>query len=371
MVFLIPAIGYIPPDAAPVRANELQDKQAQLDALRRQIEAQRQLVGSARKKEKGIVSEISRLEREINQTEREIAALKSQVSVVSRRIEVTQGEITEAEAHLAERTEALGNRLVLIYEVGDISYLEVLLSATDFADFLTRWELLKEIVGQDRELISSISEERRQLQEKKKLLEANEQALQEAQQAKQAKEKQLQVKADQREAALKEAQKDRKSYEQGLKALEQASAEIEAMIRRMQQGNSAYMGTGKFTWPTPGYTIINSSYGMRYHPIVKQNKLHTGIDIKAPKGAKIVAVDDGTVIYSGYNSAYGNMTIINHGGGISTLYAHQSKFETSEGAVVKKGQTIGRVGSTGWSTGPHLHFEVRKNGTPVKPNSYL
>lgn len=371
LVFLVPAIGFGSPEVRPVRADELRDKQAQLDALRSQIEAQRQLVGSARKKESGILSEISRLEREINKTEKEIASLESQVKVVSNRIEVTQEDITQAEAHLAERTDVLNERLIKIYEVGDISYLEVLLSASDFGDFLTRWELLKEIVNQDQELISTIAEEQRQLQEKKKKLEDNQQALKNAQEAKQQKEEQLQNKAGQRQAALKDVEKERRLYEQALKELEQASLEVEKMIQRLQQSTGAYQGTGKFTWPTPGYTYITSKYGMRFHPILKQNKLHTGIDIRVPKGAKIVAADSGRVIHVGYNSAYGNMIIIDHGGEISTLYAHLSKFETKVGAIVAKGQVIGRVGSTGWSTGPHLHFEVRKNGTPINPNTYL
>lgn len=370
LAFLVPAIVYTPPEFHPVRADELQEKQAQLEALRKQIDAQRQLVGAARKKETGIVNEISRLEKDINKLEKEIASLEGQLGVVSRRIETTQDEITEAEAHLAERMDVLGERLVVMYEVGDISYLEVLLSATDFADFLSRWELLKEIVNQDQELISKINEERRQLEEKKKQLEANKKQLEEAQQTRKEKEKQLELKNKERQAALKEVQNDRKLYEQALRELEQASKEIELMIQRMQSGGS-YMGTGTFTWPAPGYTRITSQYGMRYHPILKQNKLHTGMDIGAPSGAKVVAADDGKVITATYNSAYGNMIIIDHGGGISTLYAHMSRFAVSQGAMVKKGQTIGYVGSTGWSTGPHLHFEVRKNGTPVNPKSYL
>ena len=354
-----------------VWADELQDKQAQLEELRRQIEAQRQLVGSARKKEKGILQEISRLEREIDRTQREIDSLESQVRVVNNRIEITQDDITKAEVHLAERTEVLNERLVKIYEVGDISYLEVLLSASDFGDFLTRWELLNEIVKQDQELISSINEERRQLNEKKQQLEDNQRQLIEVQEAKREKEEELQDKAEQRQTALQDVQRERRLYEQALKELEQASLEVERMIQRLQQNTGSYQGTGTFTWPAPGYKRITSDYGMRYHPIIKQTRLHTGIDIGAPSGAKVVAADSGRVIYVGYNSAYGNMIIIDHGGGISTLYAHLSRFEVSTGTNVIKGDTIGRVGSTGWSTGPHLHFEVRKNGTPVNPNNYL
>lgn len=371
LFFLVPAIGYVPPDIHPVRADELQDRQAQLDELRKQIEAQRQIVGSARKKETGISNEVTRLAREMNQIEREINSLDSQLDIVNRRIEKTQDEITEAEAHLTERMDVLGERLTIMYEVGDVSYLEVLLSATDFADFLTRWELLNEIVSSDQELISEIAEEQQQLEDKKKKLETNKAALLEAQRAKAAKEQQLAVVTRQRQSALKDAQQERKLYEKALNDLEKASQDIEIMIRRMQQGDDAYVGTGQFTWPTPGYTRITSKYGMRFHSILKKNKLHTGMDIGAPKGAKVVAADHGTVVTVTYNSAYGNMIIIDHGGKIASLYAHLSKFETKVGATVSKGQTIGRVGSTGWSTGPHLHFEVRKNGTPVNPNSYL
>ncbi len=370
-IFLIPAIGLITPEVRSVRADELQDRRAQLENLQRQIQAQRQLVGSARKKETGILSEIGRLERQINQTQKEINSLESQFNAVSNRIEMTQEEINKAEVHLAERTKALNDRLVKMYELGDISYLEVLFSASDFGDFLTRWEFLNEIVNKDQELIFTVAEERRQLEEKKKGLEDNQKKLLEVQAAKRDKEVELQDKTGQRQVALKDVQKEKRLYEQALKELEQASLEVERMIQRMQQGSGAYQGTGKFTWPAPGYKSITSKYGMRFHPIVKQNKLHTGIDIRAPKGAKIVAVDSGRVLQVSYNAAYGNMIIIDHGGGIATLYAHLSKFEVSSGANVTKGQVIGRAGSTGWSTGPHLHFEVRKNGTPVNPNTYL
>ena len=135
------------------------------------------------------------------------------------------------------------------------------------------------------------------------------------------------------------------------------------------QSNGKYTG-GSMGWPVPGYTKF-SKYGMRMHPILKKKKLHTGIDIGCKTGDKIVASNDGTVIFSGVKGGYGNAVIIDHGGKISTLYGHNSKLLVKVGDKVKKGEQIAKAGSTGLSTGPHCHFEVRVNGKPVDPAPYL
>ena len=131
-----------------------------------------------------------------------------------------------------------------------------------------------------------------------------------------------------------------------------------------------YIG-GVLAWPVPGYTKITSNYGMRVHPITGQYKLHTGVDISAPMGANFVAVNDGIVTKAEYNTAYGNMVIIDHGGGISTLYAHGSEILVTVGQTVKKNEAILKVGSTGYSTGPHAHFEVRIGGVVTNPLPYI
>ncbi|NLB17174.1 MAG: peptidoglycan DD-metalloendopeptidase family protein [Syntrophomonadaceae bacterium] len=354
-----------------VQAGELQDRQSQLKTIQQQIQAQRSIVGSARKKEKSITAEITRLEREMAKTEKEMDTLDNQVKMIQGRITTTKGEIKEAEEHLTERTDILNQRLVNIYEVGDMSYLEVLLSASDFTDFITRWELLNEIVKQDQELIQTVAAERRELQRKMDQLEKDQQQLLDAKASQLAKEEKLKEQSKQKEVVFKDAQKERKVVEQSLKELEQTSLQIERLIQSMQTSNGSYKGTGVFTWPAPASKRVTSKYGMRFHPILKKNKLHTGIDIGSGKGTKIVDADGGKVIQVAYLGGYGNTVIVDHGNGISTLYAHMSKFETSTGKIVAKGDLIGKVGSTGWSTGPHQHFEVRKNGTPVNPNSYL
>ena len=138
----------------------------------------------------------------------------------------------------------------------------------------------------------------------------------------------------------------------------------------MEGLDTQYIG-GELAWPVPGYTRITSNYGMRVHPITHQYKLHTGVDIGAPEGANFIAANDGIVVRSEMNIAYGNMVIIDHGGGISTLYAHGSEILVQVGQTVKRGEPILKVGSTGYSTGPHAHFEVRINGITVNPLPYI
>ena len=147
---------------------------------------------------------------------------------------------------------------------------------------------------------------------------------------------------------------------------------VEAEIAQVTKANidTQYIG-GEMAWPVPGYTRITSNYGMRTHPITGIYKLHTGVDLGAPMGANFIAANDGVVTKAGYNGAYGNMVIIDHGGGISTLYAHGSEILVTVGQTVKKGDNILKVGSTGYSTGAHAHFEVRVNGQPVNPLPYI
>lgn len=155
--------------------------------------------------------------------------------------------------------------------------------------------------------------------------------------------------------------------------MDEESNRVAAEIRRLQeaQRNRTLSRGGKMLWPTPGYSRITSDYGMRVHPILKTKRMHTGIDIAAPMGAKVVAALDGGVIYVGWNGAYGRTVIVDHGSGISTMYPHLSKSLVKVGQEVRAGQKIAEVGSTGWSTGPHIHFEVRKNGDPINPWPYL
>ncbi|MGE5380659.1 MAG: murein hydrolase activator EnvC family protein [Methylocystaceae bacterium] len=354
----------------PVRADELGDKQQQLNSLEKQIQAQKNLISKSKAQEKSVTKAIKSLEQQIASTQRQIQALTSAVKNKQLSIEQTQTAIQEKEADLTERSRYLSSRLVQVFEMGQGGYLEVILGAQSFSDMLTRFDMLATIVKQDTNLIRTINQDRDELVTTKAQLKNQQNELVSIQHNEQDKKVELAAASEVKQDYLAQIQKERKKYEQALKELEAESQQLQSIIRRLQSGGK-YVGTGKFTWPAPGYTRITSDYGMRYHPILKQRKLHTGMDIGAPTGAKIVAADSGKVIYRGSLGGYGNVIIIDHGGGISTLYAHMSAFVAKNGQEVERGTQIGKVGSTGWATGPHLHFEVRENGTPVNPHTYV
>jgi len=356
----------------PVLADELSDQQQVLDNLNQQMNQQQNNLNNAARTEKSIMGQVEGIERDANQTQQEINTLADRVDYLLNNIAATDKQIKIQQTELDKQTKQLGERLVVIYEQGDSTYLEVLLGANDIRDFITRLDMLTAIIDQDRDLIDTINTNKKELDTKMADLEVQKRELQAAQDIKEGRKVLLASQLNNKKLVLNSVQSDKEKYAQAIQELEQASAQAEAMIRKLQGNSSgARIGTGTFTWPTPGYTNITSPFGMRYHPILKVNKLHTGEDIGAPYGARIVAADGGTVIFAGWLGAYGNAIIIDHGAGLSTLYGHQSLLLVVEGDTVSKGQTIGKVGSTGWSTGAHLHFEVRKDGTPVSPAGYV
>jgi murein DD-endopeptidase MepM/ murein hydrolase activator NlpD len=252
--------------------------------------------------------------------------------------------------------------------------LEVAFQATSVSDFLSRFDMLEELVEQDVELLNEIEAQINEVEEKKAALEKQRNRIKEIKDASENQKRLLAKKQQEKKQWIEKVEQDKKEVEKYLDELERLSAQIAAQIKKIQQErakNSKNQFNGVFSWPTPGYTSITSEYGYRIHPILKTKRMHTGIDIGAPAGTSIKAVADGTVIFAGWLGAYGNATVIDHGGGISSMYAHQSSILVKENQDVKKGDVIGKVGSTGWSTGPHLHFEVRKDGDPINPWNYL
>ena len=350
--------------------NELRSQKSTLDRQKQQKERQ---LKETKKEQQTISGQLRDIGETIEKTDRDLESIRSRQADTEQAIRQTEKELAAAEEKLEERTGILAERLKQIYQQGDVSYLEVLLEATDFRDFLVRYHLLEKIAEQDMQLVEEIEAEREKIAQKQAELEEKNRQLASLEQEAQANMAVLEQKKGEKKALMASLATEKAVLERGLAELEQASNQIAAKIRASTARSGGYSGnpSGRFLWPTPGYSKITSDYGMRVHPILGTKKLHTGIDIGAPSGTSIVSGDAGVVIHAGWLGAYGNAVVVDHGGGLSTLYGHMSSIAVREGQQVTAGQKLGGVGSTGLSTGPHLHFEVRVNGDPVSPWGYL
>ena len=262
-----------------------------------------------------------------------------------------------------------------MYENGDISYLEILFESDGLSDLYTRMYIIETIVEHDNKLITEYKERITQIEEAKKTIEVEMEEQVEARKILDEKQGLIKVRQDEQDAIVKSLSGDinelKRQEAEMIKAERQIQAQINAALSSSGQKSVTYTGSGKFILPLASYTRISSPYGYRIHPITGTRKLHSGIDYAAPAGTPIYAADDGVVLTSGWINGYGYTITVNHGSGIVTLYAHCSSLIATAGQKVTKGQTIARVGTTGNSTGNHLHFEVKVNGVAQDPNKYL
>ncbi|MCC6443003.1 MAG: peptidoglycan DD-metalloendopeptidase family protein [Armatimonadetes bacterium] len=306
----------------------------------------------------------------LSATRDSIESLESRIRLVRLQVKLIRQRLVRIQAKLDRHKAALGQRLASIYRNGSVSYVSVVCNSGDYWDFLSRSHYAKRVVDSDVDLIQQIKEEREDIAYGKRLLDRKKTQISRLFFRLQAVKMAQRQEASEKLEEFKDISQQRAYFEQHLAQLEQNSREIEEMIRRLAvtpQGRArmARPWRGGFIRPVNGR--ITSGFGYRQHPILKRYKLHTGTDLAAPSGTPIRAAAGGVVIHAGWWGAYGNCVIIDHGGGVSTLYGHCSSLSVSNGQSVKQGQTIGRVGSTGFSTGPHLHFEVRQNGVPRNP----
>ena len=356
--------------AAPVLADELEEKQQQLNSVQQQIEAQQRKAELARRKEQTIAEQLRAIQQELDTAEDEYEAVNDQLENTEQHIKANVELSNRLTKKLEVQTKTLHRRIRDIYKNGQVNYLDVLLGAKDFNDFVGRMDILKKILAYDNALIQGTKADRETLRKAKEQLESDRAKIVELRKLAAAKREQVASRRQERRGVLNAATYERETAERAYRELIETSRQIEQLIKRIQSGEKNIGGsTGTMTWPAEGE--ITSPFGWRVHPIFGTQRLHTGIDIGADYGDAIRAADGGVVIHADWMGGYGNAVIIDHGNGISTLYAHNSQLLVDEGQTVAKGQTVARCGSTGYSTGPHLHFEVRQNGSPVNPLNYL
>ncbi|ABZ83305.1 peptidase m23, putative [Heliomicrobium modesticaldum Ice1] len=365
-----PGVRLFPLNAAV--ADELQSKQQELDEVRSMIEKTRRELKEKERQHQGVLGKLAAVKSEMNRTEVALYDLNRKVKDVEGRIGTAEREIADAQKRQASQTEALKTRLKDMYINGSVSYLDVILQASSFTDFLTRMDLMEKIVESDARLIAKIEAEEKRIAERKAELERRRAELAQLREQTAAQKVLLAQQAQETQQVLAQVVNEKESIERMLDEEEAASRQLEAVIRSLQmKQNRPKMGSGPMAHPVPNNTAVSSPYGNRIHPVLKKARFHTGVDFPAPTGTPIHAAQTGVVAMAGYYGAYGNTVIIDHGGGTATLYGHMSVINVSDGQTVQKGDIIGQVGSTGWSTGPHLHFEVRVNGNHTNPMPYI
>ncbi len=379
----------------PVYADELEDgirqKQEQIDQAEKEKEALQSDLGEVQKRLQELKATATDLNEYIEELDVELTGVGAKVQELRKLINAKEAQIQETSQELAQaqaredsQYEAMKKRLQFMYENQDTFYLDMLFSSHSFGDLLNRAEYIESISAYDKKMLDEFMENRQLIETFKAQLEKEQAELTAQKETVEAEEEKL-------ELLLADKQEEVESYESDISNKEQIAQDYEAQIaeqnevimaleravleEKKRQAEEAGTGItydgGVFKWPAPSYTQITSDYGNRMHPTLGVERFHNGIDMAAPNGSPILAAYDGKVVAADYNGSMGNYAMIDHGGGLYTIYMHASAIYVSKGELVARGQNIGAVGSTGRSTGPHLHFSVRKDGAYETPWNYL
>lgn len=352
-------------------ADTLNDYVKQKQAVDKKIKDTRVQITTVEKQKNQYLQELEELDSKINETNSQLETLQVQLNQIQKNYEKTQKDLEEAQDTLEKEDGIYKERLRAMYINGPTGYVEVLLDSADFSDFISRLDMIQRVINYDNNLLEEMKSKRDAIEEEKQeLLDQKAQLLSTKNQIDQRK-RDLKNQESDRTLLVNRLQAQKDQLEAALDEAEQESVEIGNMIKKLQAKSKLKYNGGVFAWPAPDYSRISDPYGWRIHPILKTKKLHTGVDMATPSGSRVLAAADGEVIFAGVYGGYGNAIIIDHGSGLSTLYGHNSKLLVKVGDKVTKGEQIAKAGSTGLSTGSHVHFEVRKNGTPVDPMAYL
>jgi murein DD-endopeptidase MepM/ murein hydrolase activator NlpD len=387
MVALVPSPGFTKShidDKIQAQKTHIQNVQAKLHGKKAQLGAAKVKVGT-------IASQLADTNRNIASVNGRLGEIQSRIASTQKKLDWNRIQLAAAKATLKRHQDALARRLVDAYEHGDLGYVDVLLRAKSFGDFVERWNDVRFLVKANEGTIRA----RKADQAKVLAIESGLLGVQSELNGEQAQARQQRMALDglaaQRKELLVAADAERQHVQNEVAQLDELDAAeeaaLEALIRQKQQEEEARreaarraarlagqdvpaeVYVGQLSWPVSG--PITSPYGYRMHPVFHRMILHAGIDIGVPTGTPVTAAGGGTIILASYQGNCGNMIAIDHHGGLSTIYCHLSQIFVSVGQEIQRGQAIGAAGATGDATGPHVHFQVMKNGNPVDPMSYL
>ena len=353
-------------------ASQADDKRAELNEVQSQMQKMQDRKERARQKAEAASESLEEIQTSLNQLQVQARDLQGKRDALQAKINDNQIKLAQKKAEVEKRKKIYSKRLREIYINGQINYLDVLLGAKDFGDFSSRMYLLQKIISSDIEMLTQLQKAEAEVKARQEQLDAQMKDIKTTQAELEAKRARAKKMKEQRSYMLYKAQEEEQQSQSEYERLLAISENITAMLRNMESGGSSSSGgggTGRFIWPCHG--TITSYFGWRTHPVFGTTKYHSGMDIGVDYGTPILAADSVTVIYSGWLGGYGYAVMIDHGSGLVTLYGHNQALNVYEGQYVTKGTCIAYAGSTGYSTGPHCHFEVRLHGEVTEPLNYL
>lgn len=346
-----------------------------LSTVKSKINSVRAELRQAKRSEVAILDDLSQSKAKLLSTRARLSESKTRLTHVKEEQAKVKAALIASENRLKQRELFLGRRMAINYRQGPVRYASVLLGSRSMGELVSRAQIVRTVVRYDARLIAQIKSDRVEVMHWKAQADAKAQQAAGLMQELAARQAQEATELNRLRQVQLEVKQRRREFEGELTALEEDSNNIASRLRALAETPVGRvrrlmpLSSGGFIHPVDAR--ITSGFGMRYHPILHYTKLHTGTDFGASYGTTIHAAASGVVVIAGYMRGYGNAVVIDHGGGVSTLYGHCSALLVTEGQAITQGDPIGRVGSTGYSTGPHLHFEVRRDGQPVDPMGYL
>ncbi|MEE0793832.1 MAG: peptidoglycan DD-metalloendopeptidase family protein [Oscillospiraceae bacterium] len=378
LALLIFALAVFPASPAlAVSQAEIDALEEQRDALKAERESMQADIDALKNEQAGILEQKRALDEQNEVYRQELELIEEQVSLYTRLVDEKAAELEEATAAEEEQLATYKQHVRAMEENGKYTYLSIIFGSRSLSELMSNLDMIGEIMEADKRIYDQYTAAREKAEEIKAEYEVTLEQLSEKQDEYEAEKVELEAKITEASAMIEQLEAEiSTNYDLYLEVLAQEEAlesDIQNKIAELerQEAASSITSTGSYIWPLPGYSP-GSAYGWRMHPIFNEMRFHAGEDIGAPSGTPILAADSGVAsVYPDNGNGYGNYIMINHGGGRVTLYAHMSAFAISGGATVTQGQVIGYVGSTGNSTGPHLHFEVRVNGATTDPKQYF
>ncbi len=357
-----------------------QNYEQELEQIQQEREETQERIEAVKKQEQEYIQQVELVEEQLlgalsqlNELNNKLSEAKTEIDKTTIELVLKEQELKDIERELDYKIGILNDRVASLYKNRNTNILEVILTAENFIEFISRLKLMNTIAENDAGIVSGIKDKKMAtLNVKNSIIDLREKQRDHKQQVEslvvQAESKRSEIENihDEKSSLLSETRANRDALVRMERQLAAKESEVKSILESLRHGAAP---GGRFAWPVSGR--LTSGFGYRIHPIFGNRRFHSGIDISAPHGTPIIAAAGGQVVQSGYFGGYGHSIMVYHGGGYATWYAHLSGYNVSVGQNVERGQVIGFVGSTGWATGPHLHFEVRINGNAQNPLDHL